>query len=57
LGLWKNQIELILEKHGLWTFVVHPEYLVSEEAKAIGEGRKKLNSLLPSDPKAGLCMS
>jgi hypothetical protein len=34
-GLWKTQIELILEKHGLLSFVVHPEYLVSEEAKAI----------------------
>lgn len=34
-GLWKTQIELILEKHGLLSFIVNPDYLVNEEAKAI----------------------
>ena len=35
IDLWKKQIELILEKHGLVSFIVHPDYLASHEAKTI----------------------
>jgi hypothetical protein len=27
--LWKNQIELIMEKHGLLSFIVHPDYVTT----------------------------
>jgi hypothetical protein len=27
IDLWKSQIELIMEKHGLITFLVHPDYI------------------------------
>jgi hypothetical protein len=27
IDLWKQQIELIIEKHGLISFVVHPDYI------------------------------
>jgi hypothetical protein len=36
--LWERQIELIMEKHGLITFVIHPDYLTSGRAKNTYEG-------------------
>ena len=30
---WKTQIDLIIEKHGLASFNVHPDYLVQEKAR------------------------
>ena len=38
--LWKTQIELILEKHGLLSFIVHPDYA------ATGPERKVYEALL-----------
>jgi hypothetical protein len=35
--LWKRQIELIMEKHGLMSFIVHPDYLQTEQARAAYE--------------------
>jgi hypothetical protein len=32
IELWKKQIELILERHGLISFIVHPDYLLAEKA-------------------------
>lgn len=29
-ALWKEQVELILSKHGLASFIVHPDYLLQE---------------------------
>lgn len=34
LSLWKQQIDLILHKHGLISVIVHPDYLDEERAKA-----------------------
>ena len=34
IELWKKQIALILEKHGLASFIIHPDYLVEERARA-----------------------
>lgn len=31
IELWQQQIELILQKHGLITFLVHPDYLLSDK--------------------------
>ncbi|MGH9452517.1 MAG: DUF354 domain-containing protein [Terriglobia bacterium] len=33
--LWKRQISLIREKHGLMSFIVHPDYLVAKRARDI----------------------
>jgi hypothetical protein len=33
IELWKQQIALILEKHGLISFIVHPDYIISEKAR------------------------
>ncbi len=36
-GLWERQIELIMEKHGLISVVIHPDYLTSSREKGIYE--------------------
>lgn len=28
IALWKRQIELIMEKHGLISFIIHPDYMI-----------------------------
>lgn len=33
LDLWKRQIALITEKHGLVSFIVHPDYVIEERAR------------------------
>ena len=33
LQLWERQIELIMEKHGLISFVVHPDYIVARRER------------------------
>jgi len=35
IDLWKQQIELILEKHGLISFNVHPDYMMAEPYQSI----------------------
>jgi hypothetical protein len=34
IDLWKRQIALITEKHGLVSFIVHPDYLIKKRARA-----------------------
>jgi len=36
--LWERQIELIIEKHGLISVVIHPDYLTSGRARNVYEG-------------------
>jgi len=38
IDLWKKQIEIIMEKHGLISFIVHPDYVVRAPERAIYEG-------------------
>ena len=33
-NLWERQIELIMEKHGLMSFVVHPDYIIGARERA-----------------------
>ena len=33
IDLWKRQIDLITEKHGLVSFIVHPDYLLESRAR------------------------
>lgn len=35
IELWKKQIELITEKHGLISFIAHPDYLLDERALSV----------------------
>ena len=35
LDLWKAQTELIMEKNGLVSFIVHPDYVIEEKAQGI----------------------
>lgn len=34
IELWKRQIDLIMEKHGLMNFIIHPDYITAEEKMA-----------------------
>lgn len=38
LELWKRQIELIMEKYGLISFLVHPDYIIEKRARNTYEG-------------------
>lgn len=35
IDLWKNQIERIMEKHGLISFITHPDYLLTPRAREV----------------------
>lgn len=37
INLWRRQTELILEKHGLMSFIVHPDYIVKARELAVYE--------------------
>lgn len=37
IDLWKRQIELIMEKHGLMSFIVHSDYIIGSRERAIFE--------------------
>jgi hypothetical protein len=34
-ALWKKQVEIILEGHGLMTFLIHPDYIMSGRAQDV----------------------
>lgn len=33
ISLWKCQVDLILEKHGLISFIIHPDYVIEDRAR------------------------
>lgn len=35
IDLWKEQIELISKRHGLISFITHPDYLIEERARTV----------------------
>jgi hypothetical protein len=37
IDLWKTQIELIMEKHGLLSFIVHPDYVITAPERKVYE--------------------
>jgi hypothetical protein len=37
IDLWKRQTELIMEKHGLMSFIVHPDYITSRRERGTYE--------------------
>jgi hypothetical protein len=59
IDLWKTQIELIMEKNGLASFIVHPDYLMQPDTRSVYEDllgyllnlceKRNVWSALPSD--------
>ena len=37
INLWERQIELIMAKHGLISFIIHPDYIIDQEERATYE--------------------
>jgi hypothetical protein len=37
LDLWKRQIQLIMEQHGLISFIVHPDYIIGPRERSLYE--------------------
>ncbi|HYU45495.1 MAG TPA: hypothetical protein VEK84_04865 [Terriglobales bacterium] len=37
IALWRTQVELILEKHGLASFIVHPDYIQERDTRSVYE--------------------
>jgi hypothetical protein len=35
IDLWKQQIDLIMKKHGLLSFIIHPDYVIQSREQAI----------------------
>ena len=35
ISLWKTQIDLIMARHGLISFITHPDYLIEPRARAV----------------------
>jgi hypothetical protein len=35
LRLWQQQIEIIMQRHGLMSFIAHPDYIVTSRARHI----------------------
>ena len=52
INVWERQIELIRQKHGLISFIVHPDYL--ESKREIGLYESLLNYLCRMRAKSGL---
>ena len=38
IGLWKTQMELIQNKNGLISFIIHPDYVIEQEPRSVYEG-------------------
>jgi hypothetical protein len=41
IDLWKMQMDLILKKNGLISFIVHPDYVIEQQARSVYEGLLK----------------
>jgi len=35
LGLWKQQVSLLIQNHGLISFITHPDYLIEKRARGV----------------------
>jgi len=35
IDLWKKQVEMILDKNGLASFIVHPDYIIEPETQTV----------------------
>jgi hypothetical protein len=55
IDLWKRQIDLIMEKHGLMSFIVHPDYVVTAQERGVYE--QLLNYLRGLNKEKGVWLS
>ncbi len=51
LDLWKAQTELILQKNGLVSFIVHPDYIIEKRARDVYRGLLSFLRQLDSETK------
>src|SRR5215831_17803664 len=51
IDLWKEQIDLIRAKHGLISFIVHPDYVIEKQARATYANLLQYLGALRSDEK------
>ena len=49
IELWKQQIALIMDKHGLISFIVHPDYVIEKRARNTYVGLLECISALRSE--------
>jgi len=35
LGLWKQQVPILIQNHGLISFITHPDYLIEKRARSV----------------------
>jgi len=56
LDLWKAQIELILNRNGLATFIVHPDYLGKKRAAALYRALLSYLRCLGQEKKIWFCL-
>jgi hypothetical protein len=56
IELWKKQIELISERHGLISFIAHPDYLVAEKPQSVYKELLAYLSRLRSDQKIWIAL-
>jgi hypothetical protein len=35
IDLWKQQIEIVMKRHGLVSFIVHPDYIIEKRARGV----------------------
>src|SRR5208282_426641 len=55
IDLWRRQIDLIMEKHGLLSFIVHPDYVVEARERTVYE--RLLNHLCRLSDEKGVWLS
>jgi hypothetical protein len=55
IDLWKRQIDLIMEKHGLMSFIVHPDYVVKSRERSVYE--QLLNHLRELNERKGVWLA
>ena len=56
LELWQKQIELITQKHGLITFIVHPDYVIEKRARDTYQALLEYLARMRSDGKTWLAL-
>jgi hypothetical protein len=52
IDLWKTQIDLILKKNGLASFIIHPDYIIEKETRSVYE--KLLSHLIELRSRADI---
>jgi len=55
IELWKQQMQLIMQKHGLMSFIVHPDYLVTSQQRGVYEAL--LGHLTRSEKESSIWMT